>query len=140
MKYISCLLIFLSSCTYRGHMIFYDFKYSKYEVENEINRVINENQNYVVPVKWKDCNKGDYYERIYVYMKSNPEELYRIGFTEDSTVWKNSSTSRLGLISQFDGDAWRYNDELSKKDVDRITKRFEHEILSKIKYEYYKTD
>jgi hypothetical protein len=120
--------------------MFYDFYHSKYEVEDEIKRVINENQNYVVPVKWKDSNKGDIFETIYVYMKSNPEELYQIGFTDDSAVWKNSSTSRLALILQFDGDTWRNNAELSRKEKDRITKRFEHEILSKIKYEYNKTE
>jgi len=120
-------------------MVFYNFDKPKYEVEKEILRVIKEDSSHKIPAKWKNCNQGDYFERIYIYFKDGPEELYQIGFTGDSTDWNHSSGSRLSLIGQFSGK-WKFERDLDQKEIDRITKRVESEILSKIKFEYYKTD
>ena len=140
MKYCIVILLFLSSCGTTGHLVFYHFDVSKYDVEKEISAIINKDSSYSLPVKWKGVNKGDYFEMIYIYIKNSPEEIYRIGFTGDSSVWKHSSTSRLALVSQFDGDTWRNESELSNKEIKRIENRFETEILSKIKYTYYKSE
>lgn len=139
MKYFIVFLLFLSSCGTTGHLVFYHFDANKYDVEKEIVNVINKDFAYKLPTKWSGVNKGDYFEMIYIYFKNNPEEIYRTGFTGDSSLWKHSSTSRLALVSQFDGDIWRNESELSNKEVERIEKRFETEILSKIKYTYYKS-
>ena len=138
-KYCFILLVLLSSCGTTGHIIFYQFEANKYDVEKEILNVIN-NSSHTLPTKWKDCNKGDYFEMTYVYFKNNPEEIYRLRFKYDSSIWNTSSTSTLALISQFDGDTWRNDDELSNKEIQRIQKRFETEILSKIKVPYFKSD
>src|SRR5690348_18057550 len=101
MKYFIAFLLFLSSCGTTGHLVFYHFDADKYDVEKEILNVINKDSAYTVPQKWVEHTKGDYFERIYIYFKKNPEELYQIGFTGDSSDWKHSTTSRLGLISVY---------------------------------------
>ena len=140
MKYCIVFLLFLASCGTTGHLVFYNFNADKYDVEKEILKVINKDSTYTVPQKWIEHTKGDYFERLYVYFKKNPEELYQIGFTGDSSDWKHSSTSRLGLISVYQGKQFQYEDELSYKDIERIEKRFEAEILSNVKYTYYKSE
>lgn len=140
MKYCIVFLLFLSSCGTTGHIVFYHFNSNKYDVEKEISNIINKNSEYTVPQKWFEHTKGDYFERIYIYFQNNPEELYQIGFTGDSTDWKRSSSSRLGLISIYQGKEFQYEDQLSDKEIKRIEKRFETEILSKIKYSYYKSE
>lgn len=141
MKYLGyvIVLLFLSSCGTTGHIKFYNFSGSKYEVEKDLIKIINKDSVYVVPEKWIEGTKVDYLERFYVYFKSKPEEIYQIGFT-DSASWKYSPVCRLGIVSQFNGDSWKYESELNNKEIERITKRFEEAILSKIKYNYYKSD
>jgi len=139
MKYFIAFLLFLSSCGTTGHLVFYHFDADKYDVEKEILNVINKDSAYTVPQKWVEHTKGDYFERIYIYFKKNPEELYQIGFTGDSSDWKHSTTSRLGLISVYQGEQFKYEDELSNREINRIENRFETDILSKIKYTYYKS-
>jgi len=132
-------ILFFTSCGTTGHIIFYDFDANKYDVHNEIVKVLNQNPQYKVPSKWGNVDKGDYFERMYIYFKSQPEEIYRIGFTGDSSLWKSTSTSRLGIVSQFDGEVWRNERDLSDKTKQRIQQRFESEILSKVVFKYNKT-
>ncbi len=142
MKYIIFLitLILLSSCGTTGHIVFYDFSSSKYEVEKELLNIINKDSIYSVPDKWKSHTEGDYFERIYIYFPSSPEELYQIGFNGDSTEWNNSlHGSRLGFVSIYQGDQFKYESDLNNKEIARITKRFEDSILSKVKYHYNKS-
>ena len=140
MKYCIVFLLFLSSCGTTGHIVFYHFNANKYDVEKEILNVINKNSAYTVPNKWHEHTEGDYFERIYIYFKNNPEELYQIGFTGDSTNWNQTSSCKLGLISVYQGKQFQYENELSNKEIERIEKRFETEILSKIKYTYFKSN
>ena len=133
-------LLFLNSCGNTGHIVFYDLDNNKYTVEMKLLNVINKDSFYVVPSKWEFSKEGDIFERIYVYFKNNPEEMYRIGFTGDSAVWKNSSNCRLGLISQWVDNGWNNESDLSRKEKERIQERFEREILSKIKYRYIKSE
>jgi hypothetical protein len=91
--------------------MFYNFSATKYQVEKEL----------------KDVAKKD-------------STYFEIGFTNDSTVWKQSKTSQLGLISVFKGHQFEYEEDLSNKEIDRITELFEREILSKVKSKYYKSE
>ena len=138
--FLFLLVVFFSSCGTTGHILFYNFSQSKYDVEKDILHVINKNTDHKVSEKWKDCGKGDYFERIYVYFISDSEELYQIGFVGNSKDWNASPTCRLGLIAQYDGNIWRYESDLSRKEIGRITKRFEQEVLSKLQLNYYKSE
>jgi hypothetical protein len=98
--------------------------------------IINKDSVFSVPLKWHKSTTGDYFERYYVYFSASPEEMYEIGFTGDSTEWKESFNSKLGLIAMYDGDQFRYDNDLSSKEETRIKRRFEKEILSKLKLSY----
>ena len=140
-KYLTMfILIIYSSCGTTGRIMFYHFNVSKYVVDKQLIDILSKDSLYVVPVKWSNCKDGDVVEMRYVYLKSPPEEIYRMAFKYDSTIWKQTSISSLAFVSQFNGEIWKNERELSKKELERITKRFEEEILSKIKYPYYKSE
>jgi hypothetical protein len=140
MKYATVLLaIFLASCGGSGHIKFYNFYVPKSAVENEIRRVIKDS-GYAVPAKWADVGKTDFYPQVYLYLNSNPEELYQIGFIYDSAVWNHSSTCTLALVGRYVGNGWQFDKDLGGKEEDRMMARFEAQILSKIKYSYTKSD
>ena len=124
--YYITLLIFLSSCGTTGRICFYNFNTNKYEIENAILSVINKDSFYVVP--------------IYVYFRNNPEELYQVRFKYDSSVWKQSATCSLALISIYQGKEFRYVEDLSSGEKKRVEKRIEKEILSKTEYNYSKSE
>lgn len=114
----------------------YDFDESKQEVESRIWKIINTDSQFVLPSKW------DYYKSagpplpvIPVYFKNNPEEVYELRFAEGS-----KRSCRLGIIFQSYGDEIHYGDALNSKEIKRICRRFELEILSKVGYKYYKID
>lgn len=139
MKYILFIFCLYSCGGTTGHIEFYNFNATKYEVENALLQVINNDTTYKVPKKWRSHTKDDYFERIYIYFSNRPNELYQIGFT-DSNEWQKSATCRLGLISIYQGEQFMYEDDLNWKEQERIQKRFEEEILTKIKYTYIKSD
>jgi len=138
---IFIFLFFLSACGYTGRIVFYEFNISKYEVESEIRNIIDSNRYFITPEKWKSHTEGDYFETMYVYFKNSPEELYQIGFQCDSATWKISKGSRLALIGIFqERTMFQFRKDLSRKEKDRIQERFESEFLSKLKYQYTKSD
>ena len=130
--------IFLESCGTTGHVQFYNFDTRKDEVEKELRFIIHERSGHSIPAKWSDIYKDPGpIEYIYVYFSKLPEEMYQVGFTGDSNEWKTSVKCQLGLVGLFRGDHWEYRKELSYKEIERMKKRFEREILSKIRYAYY---
>ena len=140
---ISLLSFSLVSCGGSGHIMLYNFNAPKYDVHKEILDVINKDSTYTVPKKWIEVAKeakeaGDGLEYFFLYFKHKPEEMYEMQFA-DSASWNNSLKSSLGLNSRFDGHFWKYGKDLSSKENERITKRFEDEILSKLKYGFEKS-
>ena len=130
------LTLFLLSCGTSGHIKFYSFGATKSEIQNQISSIISKDSQFTVPKKWLECTTGDYFERYYIYFSKNPEEMYQIGFTGDSLEWNNSSSSKLGLIAVYDGKIFKYESDLSSREIKRIEKRFEEEILSKLSLPY----
>jgi hypothetical protein len=122
----------LYSCGTTGHIKFYYFDASKKEVEKRLKEIINQDSLHIVPSKWKEHTMGDYFERYYVYFSNSPEEMYQIGFTGDSSDWKNANYSKLGLICVYAGEQFEYENDLSYREIKRIEKRFEEEILSRL--------
>lgn len=59
-KYIFLIFCFSSCAGTTGHLKFYDFDITKYEVEKALLQVINEDSTYRVPAKWKSHTKGDF--------------------------------------------------------------------------------
>lgn len=137
---ITLILIAFLSCGTTGRIIFYDFPASKYEIEEVLLKVIRQDSAYIVPDKWK-IEHEDVYPMIYIYFNANPEEIYQIGFSCDSLDWNSSpSYSKLALIAKFDGDQFKFEKDLNRKEKERIEERFETEILAKIRYNYIKNN
>ncbi len=142
MKKILIFILFalysISCGTLAGHIVFYNFNASKYDVDAAFKEAINSSP-YKLPQRLEYIHQADYFERIYINYTSNPEEMYQIGFTGDSTDWNKSSTCKLGLIGQFNGKTWLFERDLSRKEMERIENRFEQTILSRVNYSYYKS-
>ena len=56
--------IFLCSCGTTGHIEFYNFSVSKYEVEKQLVLVINNDSAFSVPLKWHEHTTGDFLRGI----------------------------------------------------------------------------
>ena|GEM_PF-3170223 len=133
------LFMMLFSCAgTTGRIMLYNFNEPKIAVELALNSVINQSPIFQVPLKWEDCKNGDAVERIYLYFKDQPAEVYMLGFKYDSSIWRASSVSTLAIVGKYDGTIWKFKQDLNDSEVKRITIRFETEILSKIKYPFYK--
>ena len=127
------------SCGTTGHIEFYDFNKSKYDVQSDLMGIINKDSAFSVPLKWSESTKGGVFETYYVYFKQSPNEMYEIGFIGDSSNWRNAS-STLALIALYNGDRFLFERVLSSKEQRRMEKRFEDSILSKLSYSYKKSD
>ena len=138
--YVLNILLVLSSCGTTGHIALYNFDSSKNKVEEKIVTILISDSSFEIPQKWKEHMNGDYFKRLYIYFKEKPEEIYQFGFSGDSVSWSLNSTCKLGLISIYQGDQFKYEEDLSKQDKARIELRFEKEFLSKINFKYYKTE
>lgn len=136
------VLVFLFACVVSppGRIVFYDFNSSKYEVEKAILNMLKNDSSHSLPSKWKIETLGNNVERFYVYFGTSPQEVYEIGFRGDSTNWNNTSYCQLAIVGQNNSTKWRYKDELSKEEINRIETRFEIEILSKLSFPYSKSN
>ncbi len=134
---ISIIILILGSCGGVGHVQFYNFIPSKTDVKQELIRVINFNGEYTAPAHWNHYEDGkDNLEDIFIYFKNGPKELYRVGFNnyDDQSEYKDKTT--LALVAVFDGHLWHSERDLTRSEESRIEKRFETEILSKMKFSY----
>ena len=137
--FISYCAVFFCSCGTIGHVQFYSFSEPKLEIENKLHNIID--SSYSVPGKWANIyQESGPLELIYVYFQRDPEEVYQIGFTGEQKDWESSSNCKLSLDGVFNGRNWTFRKDLSSSDMSRIRERFEKEILSKIKIQYFKGD
>ena len=126
------------SCGTLGHIQFYNFNASKDAVEENLLAVINKDARYTPPSKWNGYESGaDSTRDIFIMFQSIPMEVYQVDFAFKES-WSNSASCKLALVCVFDGNLWHFEDDLSSKEENRVMKRFESEILSKMKYQYSK--
>jgi predicted small secreted protein len=93
---------------------------------------------YKIPKKWEGLNnwsRKGYYDflvgRIF-YFKSSPEEMYYVTFIGDS--FEDTTKICIGIRSVFRESTykWANDDSLVDKEKERIVKRFDNEIVSKL--------
>jgi len=128
-------MVLFSSCGSAGHIKFYDFVVSKRDAKKELVNVINSN-GYLAPAHWNNYELGETKEDIFIYFKKEPKELYVVGFNDygDNPDYKDKTV--LALVGIFDGKTWKYASDLSWSEEKRMNKRFQTEILSKMKFSY----
>ncbi len=134
------VLSLMYSCGTLGHITFYNFSNPKTDIENNLLSVINKDSIYTPPLQWNGYELGkDTIYDIFVYFKDAPQEIYLIRFTNKEN-WEHTNYSKLGLVGLFDGKLWHFEKDLCSDEEARVMKRFEEEILSKIKYPYTKSN
>lgn len=143
-KYILGLVISLAiaSCKEGSpSMVRYQFLHKKNTVEKNLLKVISSETD-SLPGKWKPYyKKFDFRDDTYIYFKELPEEIYRIGFSRfGENGWEKDGFSRLSLYMWYDGEGWKTNYEITDSERERIVKRFEDEILSKMEIKYEDKD
>lgn len=87
-----------------------------------------------IPDKWKETAAGiehthefmKAWENTCLYLKDNPEEMYFVSYNG------NSKFSIISVRSVFNGGRWYIKSDLGKSEIERIEKRFDKEIITKI--------
>lgn len=130
----------MTSCNTEGYstMQFYYFNGTKSQVEKDLLRVINLYTD-TIPTKWKGyAVPFDFMDDRFVYFKNNPEEILRVGFPVDTINRTSKNSTKFGLFGLFKGNKWIFNRDISSNEKERIKKRLETEIFSKMKYQFRK--
>ena len=133
---ILLMMLILSSCGGAGHIQFYDFIAPKSEVKKELTHIINFEGKYSAPAHWNDYEIGKDSEDIFVYFGNSPRELYCVGFRNYDDQPKYKDKTVLALVAVFDGHLWHSSSDLSRSEENRVKKRFQTEVLSKMKFYY----
>jgi hypothetical protein len=121
-----------------------DFPISKKKLEIGIDSFFSKNPEYAVPGKWiSDTNwvRSGYgfLESRTFYFKSQPEEMYWVTFVGDSAMLADPGVSRIAISAIFNiTGRWIYGKDINDIELQRVRKRFQYEIISKIE-QYTKT-
>jgi len=134
---------FLTACDTMGQIgDTANFRTSHPVLEAAIDTLYDKNPEYNVPAKWaQDSSMGmkplPYMFRKIFYFKSNPEEMYYVSLIDDSVMTGDTSQTGLAIRAVNRGDGWMKADKFDYKQAKKIQKRFNKEIISKLK-EYSK--
>jgi len=140
-----CFLILLEGCGTLGSFKVINFSVNKQPLSLAIDSIYKNYPYYKIPEKWKKfdtwAERGyDFLDSRIFYFKDSPEEMYYVTFRGDKTTSANGPISiAIRAVSKGKGK-WLMQDDFSEKEIERIESRFEAEILSKIKYTYFKSD
>jgi hypothetical protein len=112
--------------------------------KNELNKAFDtlysKYPNYKIPNKWKkfdDWNERgyDFLDARLIYFENSPEEMYYLTFIGDSITTSNSQTSVISIRAICNGSAkWLLVSDFSKAQKERIEKRLDEEIISKLEF------
>ena len=112
------------------------FHTPKKQLEIAIDSLYANYPEYKIPGKWVNFNDWsragyDFLESRIFYFNSSPEEMYYVTFTGDTT--ESSTKIGIGIRAIDRGDYyWLLEKDLDSKEIKRIEKRFDAEIVSKL--------
>ena len=141
-KIILLIGLIVNSCSREGYpnMQFYYFFDKKHSIEKDFLQVVSTTTD-TIPLKWREyAVPFDFMDDKFIYFKNNPEEILRVNFIRDSTQGNQKSNCKVSLFGLFNGNKWIFNYEISSDEKERIKKRLETEILSKMKHTYKKEE
>jgi len=115
------------------------FPTSKIKLEQAFSRLYVEHPEYNVPENWKKYDtwseRGyDFLEGRIFYFKTPPEEMYYVSFIGDSADLADPNQIGIAIRAIYTNEKskWLLGDELSNREKDRITNRFNKNIISKL--------
>jgi hypothetical protein len=135
------ILMFLVSCGTLGHIQFYYYSAPIDVIEKDLIRVVDEESKYSPPLKWNNYELGaDSLQDIFIAFSTNPKEIFQLGFANRVTSLEKATNAKLALVGIFDGKIWKFESDLTSNEKERVKKRLETEILSKMRYSYRKEE
>ena len=133
----SCLL---SNCGTLGGFDSRNFATPKKNIEKAIDTLFIKNPELEIPEKWKEYDTwekrgfGSLDTRIF-YFQSEPEEMYYISFVGDGNEKQDENgPTILAIRSIFTKrhNKWLKEEDFGDDEKERIEKRFDTEIISKL--------
>ena len=118
------------------------FATSKKKLETAIDSLYAQHPENKILQEWKifdtwSASGYDFLESRIFYF-SNPDEMYYVTFVGDSTVLADTGKIGIGILAINKGNyKWLLDADLDSKEEKRIEKRFDNEIISKLR-EYTK--
>lgn len=115
------------------------FPTSKSKLEVAIDSLYSKNPEFRVPDNWKKFDtwsaRGyNFLESRIFYFKSVPEEMYYVTFIGDSAVLADTTKVAIGISAINKGEnKWLLGNDLDSREKKRIERRFNDEIVSKLK-------
>ena len=118
------------------------FNTSKKKLEIAIDTLYSRHPEYKILHEWEpfntwSANGYDFLESRIFYF-GNPDEMYYVTFVGDSTILADTTKIGIGIRAINKGSyKWLLDADLESKEKERVEKRFDDEIISKLK-EYTK--
>jgi hypothetical protein len=115
-----------------------NFKTSHQILERAIDTLYAKYPDYQIPQKWKAYDNfyvrpSKFLSKKIFYFKSQPEEMYDVTLIDDSIMTGDTSQTGLAIRAINRGGAWIQQDKLTYKQQKKIQKRFNKEIIAKLK-------
>jgi hypothetical protein len=141
-KLLSLLTIsvFFSCGTLGGIGPTFYFPTSKSKLEKLFSKMYEENSEYNIPDSlkkydtWSKRGYGFLEGRIF-FFKRPPEELYYVTFVGDSSTFADTTKIGIAIRAVYQpekSNKWLAGTELTNEEKDRIIRRFNLEIISKL--------
>lgn len=133
---ICCLIIV--GCGTSGGFDDRQFALPKEKLRVAIDSVYIQDPKYKIPTKWKEFDNWSqrgfsFLESRIFYFREPPEEMYYVAFVNYSGADTTKSIIAIRAVFQEHGkNIWLSKGDLRSKEADRIQKRFDSEIVSKL--------
>jgi len=115
------------------------FPISKQKLEVAIQLLYENNPESIIPDKWQE--KDDWVQRGYgfldtniFYLEASPEEMYYVSYIGDEEMLNDKTHINIAIRSVFTAKNrnWLNVDKFTDEERERIEKKFDMEIISKL--------
>lgn len=136
---LCCICCLIAACDTMGQIgDTANFKTSHQVLEAAIDTLYAKSPQYKVPQKWVQYDSLamkplPYMFKKIFYFKDKPEEMYYISLIDDSIMTGDTSQTGLAIRAVNRGGDWMLVDKFDYKQQKKIQKRFNKEIISKLK-------
>lgn len=136
---LCCICCFIAACDTQGQIgDTANFKTSHPVLNAAIDTLYAKNPEYNVPSKWVQYDNfaakpSKYLFKKVFYFKDKPEEMYYVSLIDDSIMTGDTSQTGLAIRAVNRGGQWMQADKFDYRQQKKIQRRFNKEIISKLK-------